>query len=103
MSVFLDQGRSKEAGQECRAVLAAREHTLGPEHPDTLKSCYNLAVSMQDQPAKNHEARAYAQRAFAGRLKLFGKDHPLTQKSQCLMDKLAKPEAKTGDKARDKA
>ncbi|CAM5243940.1 tRNA A-37 threonylcarbamoyl transferase component Bud32/tetratricopeptide (TPR) repeat protein OS=Streptomyces violarus OX=67380 GN=FHS41_005478 PE=4 SV=1 [Streptomyces violarus] len=39
-------GRWAEAGEVHRAVAAEREHLLGPDHPDTLASRYEVAFTL---------------------------------------------------------
>ena len=38
-----------EAERMLRRVLALRQRELGPEHPDTLSTAYNLAVTLTSQ------------------------------------------------------
>ena len=60
-----------EAEKAAQVLVAARTIALGPEDKETLRAIY-------------------AKRAYAGRLKVLGKDHPSTLASQRLVDKLAK-------------
>jgi tetratricopeptide (TPR) repeat protein len=82
-----------QAVQEFRAVLALRERVLGPENPETLSCCVKLAWQLVRQN-KRQEAMTYAQRAYAGQLKILGREHPDTQESERLVNWLTKPEAK---------
>ena len=51
-----------------------REKVLGPEHPDTLGSIYNLSNVLNSQ-GKYEEAEAMHQRALQGREKVLGPEH----------------------------
>ena len=52
-----------------------------------LQNCYNLALCLQAEK-KTAEALTYAQRAYTGRMKVLGKDHPNTLKAQKLVESL---------------
>ena len=79
--------------QELRAVLALQERVLGPENPATLTCCHALAWQMSKQN-QNQETLTYAKRAYAGRLKVLGKDHPETRESEQLVNQLTKAAGK---------
>ena len=49
---------------------------------------------MLEVQKKNPEALKYAQRAYAGRLKVLGWDHENTQEANELVERLTKPETK---------
>ncbi|MFI7008744.1 tetratricopeptide repeat protein [Streptomyces sp. NPDC050145] len=69
------QGRWTEAGETHRAVAAAREHALGPDHPDTLASHYELALTLSRTGRATDALRAY-RRVVEGRERVLGADHP---------------------------
>ena len=77
----MDQGRLVEAEQALRLTLKMRERALGAENPDTLESCYNLAVTLGGQK-KYPEALLLAQRTETGRIKVLGGAHPMTYDSR---------------------
>ena len=52
-----------------------RERVLGPEHPDTAQSIYNLAVLYKNQ-GKYELAEPLYQQALAIDEKVYGQDHP---------------------------
>jgi tetratricopeptide (TPR) repeat protein len=60
--------------------LAGYEKALGPEHPDTLSSVYNLATLVSHQ-GDYAGAEALHRRALAGREKALGPEHPDTLES----------------------
>ena len=55
-----------------RRALEGREKVLGKEHPDTLTSVSNLAVTWRDR-ASMKEAEAMNRRALEGSEKVLGK------------------------------
>ncbi|CUS11370.1 unnamed protein product, partial [Tuber aestivum] len=61
-------------------VLEGRETVLGPDHPDTLTSLNNLAITLQTQ-GKYDESEALHRRALQRRRKVLGSDHPHTPSS----------------------
>ena len=67
--------------------MSARAKAYGREREFGL--CIHVIVREREK-----EARAYAQRAYASRLKIFGKDHPLTQESENQVNWLAKKAAR---------
>jgi Tetratricopeptide repeat len=68
-------------------VIELREKVLGPEHPDTLRSCFELAIRLRAQ-SETQEATAFAQRAAEGPRKAFGPEHPDTKKYEQLRQQL---------------
>jgi Tetratricopeptide repeat len=71
-------------------VLRLREKILTPEHPETLRTCFNLAVCLRSE-GEIQEASAFAQRAVDGARKVLGPAHPDTKKyEQFLHELLAK-------------
>ncbi|KAF1943593.1 hypothetical protein EJ02DRAFT_342926, partial [Clathrospora elynae] len=61
-------------------VLQTMKRVLTDEHPDTLRSMYNLAFTLQSQ-ARHEEALALMERCFQLREQLLGEEHPDTQSS----------------------
>jgi hypothetical protein len=71
-------------------VLKLEEKVLGPEHPETLKTCFNLAVCLRAEGAKQ-DATDFARRATVAARKVLGPGHPDTKKyEQILQELLAK-------------
>jgi Tfp pilus assembly protein PilF len=74
---FLGRAAYFQAAPLLRDVLAIREKTLGPEHPDTAESLNNLAHLLQAQ-GDFAGARPLYERALAIREKTLGPEHPYT-------------------------
>jgi tetratricopeptide (TPR) repeat protein len=72
-----EDGRSREALKLREQVLELRRKTLGPEHPDTLKSMTALAISY-DVDYRWVEALQLRERTLALSLKVNGPEHPNT-------------------------
>ena len=53
-------------------ALRGREKTLGLTHKDTLQTVLDLALLLRGQ-GKLSEAEAYLERAYLGRLEIFGR------------------------------
>ncbi|MFF4244542.1 tetratricopeptide repeat protein [Streptomyces sp. NPDC001822] len=70
-------GHWEEAGEVHRAVAAAREHALGPDHPDTLASRYEAGFAL-GRTGQAEEALREFGRAADGRERVLGPDHPDT-------------------------
>ncbi|WP_353940515.1 tetratricopeptide repeat protein [Streptomyces sp. HUAS MG91] len=70
-------GRWAEAGEVHRAVAAAREGALGPDHPDTLASRYEAAFSLSRTGRATDALREY-RRVVEGRARVLGAEHPDT-------------------------
>ena len=68
-------------------MIKAEERVLGPDHPDTLDSCYSLAAGLKEQ-GKTQEAKEFARRATEGARKTLGPDHPSTKKYEKLLAEL---------------
>jgi tetratricopeptide (TPR) repeat protein len=67
-------GRYSEAEALYDKVRAIREKKLGPEHPDTVASTYDLAFIYYSQ-GRYDEAQTLYERVFAVRLKQLGAKH----------------------------
>ncbi|MDX2709582.1 tetratricopeptide repeat protein [Streptomyces sp. PA03-6a] len=70
-------GRNEEAALEYRHVLEARTRIQGPDHPETLRSHHNLAVTLADSGLFD-EAEAELRIALDGRTRTLGPEHPHT-------------------------
>ncbi|KAG1657812.1 hypothetical protein FOA52_006589 [Chlamydomonas sp. UWO 241] len=71
------QGDRRAALTSAQAALEARERTLGPEHPDTLRSVGNLAVCLRFL-GREAEALPLDQRTLEARERTLGPEHPDT-------------------------
>jgi tetratricopeptide (TPR) repeat protein len=71
------QGHSAEAEMLQRQALEGRESTLGPKHPETLRSLDNLASVLRDR-ARYDEAEELQRRTLEGRNVVLGLTHPHT-------------------------
>lgn len=74
-------GRFDEALDEHRAVLTARRHVLGPDHPDTLVSRTNVGNALNSL-GRFEAALAEHRGVLSVRARLFGPDHPDTLTSR---------------------
>ncbi|WP_434587538.1 tetratricopeptide repeat protein [Streptomyces sp. A5-4] len=70
-------GRWTEAGEVHRAVAVEREHTLGPDHPDTLASHYEVGFTLSRTGRAADALREFG-RVADGRERTMGPDHPET-------------------------
>lgn len=70
-------GRWEEAGEVHRAVVAEREHVLGPDHIDTLASRFEVAFTLSRLGRPADALREY-EKVAAGRGRTLGTDHPDT-------------------------
>lgn len=64
-----------------RAVLAARLHVMGPEHPNALSSHADLALVLREM-GRLQEAEAQHRIALDTRIRLLGPEHPDTLSSR---------------------
>jgi hypothetical protein len=83
-NVLNKQGKAAEGEAQLREVIRVQEKTLGPNHPDALKSCYYLALGLS-QHDKLEEAKDFARRATEGAQKTLGAEHPSTKKYEKLL------------------
>ena len=60
-----------------RGVLAVRRRVLGADHPDTLTTANNLAISLSHQ-GKHAEAEEMLREVLAVQKRMPGADHPDT-------------------------
>ncbi|NEE51191.1 tetratricopeptide repeat protein, partial [Streptomyces sp. SID8455] len=68
-------GRHFEAHQVYAAVLAARERSMGPDHPDTLRCRHNLAFNLS-RLGRPEESWQLARQVADDRARLLGATHP---------------------------
>ncbi|MFE9452766.1 tetratricopeptide repeat protein [Streptomyces sp. NPDC006739] len=71
------RGRWEEAGEVHRAVAAERARLLGPDHPDTLASRYEVAFTLSRTGRAAEALDGYTEVARA-RARVLGPDHPDT-------------------------
>jgi eukaryotic-like serine/threonine-protein kinase len=76
-SVYLNLGEYDTAGPLLTNALAVRERLLGPDHPDTICSLNDLAVSLQSK-SDFAAAEPLFRRALQVSERTMGKDHPYT-------------------------
>ncbi len=62
-------------------LLADQERVLGPDHPDTLSSRFNLAIVYREA-GRLDEAVSLHEQTLAARERVLGPDHPNTLKSR---------------------
>jgi tetratricopeptide (TPR) repeat protein len=75
--VLMEQGSYRDAEEVLRAAADAREHALGPEHADTLRSRTRLAYAQYRQ-GKYNDAIAGFRGIVALEERIFGPMHPDT-------------------------
>jgi tetratricopeptide (TPR) repeat protein len=75
--LLMEQGSYRDAEQVLRAAAEAREHALGPEHADTLRSRTRLAYAQYRQ-GKYNEAIEGFRGIVALEERVFGPMHPDT-------------------------
>jgi len=73
-------GRSGEAVQMHEGVLQRRGHVLGEEHPDTLRSLNNLALTYA-RLGRPDEASQMHEQVLEKRRQILREDHPDTLSS----------------------
>ncbi|MBK3581953.1 protein kinase, partial [Streptomyces sp. MBT65] len=70
-------GRHFDAHQVYTSVLAARERTMGPDHPDTLRCRHNLAFNLS-RLGRLEDSYRMACEVAAARARVLGPGHPDT-------------------------
>lgn len=75
--LLVRMGDAAGAERELRAVLAAREDLLGPQHAYTLVSCGTLAGALCAS-GKDADAEPLLRRALSGLTAAHGSEHPFT-------------------------
>ena len=68
-------------------MIKLEEKVLGPEHPQTLRTCYDLGLCLKAEN-KMDEAKEFARRAAEGASKVLGAKHPDTLKYEKLWQEL---------------
>ena len=91
-----NQGKDKEATAIAEKAVALAQRTLGPDHPDTLKSLYNLA-SLYEAGGRYGEAEPLLKRALAGFERILGKDNPTTLAAASSLGILYKSQGRYAD------
>jgi tetratricopeptide (TPR) repeat protein len=71
------RGQLDDAEALCNRTMAGYEKTLGPDHPDTLRSITNLATLYLSR-GRLDDAEPLFRRAVTGKENLLGPDHPDT-------------------------
>ncbi|KAL4959991.1 uncharacterized protein BDV14DRAFT_183400 [Aspergillus stella-maris] len=74
-TMYFDQGRLVEAEELEIQVLESQKQTLGPEHPQTLASMHNLAITWKEL-GKVPNAFSLLKKCVDLRSKVLGADHP---------------------------
>jgi serine/threonine protein kinase/tetratricopeptide (TPR) repeat protein len=77
---YTELGLYPEAGQQLERALDLRRQTLGPDHPDTLKSMHSLATVFYSQ-GKYAQAEALGSQTLEIRRRVLGSEHLDTLKS----------------------
>ena len=80
--VYVDGGQWKEAAKLHVLVMETRKQVLCKEHPDTLISMGNLALTYQNQ-GRWKEAKVLDVSVMEMRKQVLGKEHPNTLTSMC--------------------
>jgi serine/threonine-protein kinase len=93
--VYTSLGRYDDAAAQLAGALDARERWLGEEHPDTLTTMRELAMT-RFHHAQLGEALALAERVLDARRRVLGEEHPDTLQS---MSDLALMRYRDGDPA----
>ena len=82
-AAFFKEGDAAAAVRAFRVALAFHRTHLGPQHPRTLASVFNLGMllvsSGQPEEAFEGEARALIDEAQSGARTALGAEHPLTK------------------------
>ena len=73
-NVYVSLGLLNKGEQLLRRTVEIRQQTLGPRHPDTLQSMYDLAGAM-DESSQYADAEKMARQAVEGRRKELGPAH----------------------------
>ncbi len=77
---YTELGLYPEASQQLERALDLQRQTLGPEHPDTLKSMNSLAIVFYSE-GKYAQAEALGSQTLEIRRRVLGSDHPDTLRS----------------------
>ena len=77
MTYTAECGDSAEALRLAKELLPDRERVLGPHHPDTLTTRYNIAAFTAECGDTAEALRLYAA-VLSDQERVFGPDHPRT-------------------------
>ena len=91
-----NQGKDKEATAIAEKAVGLAQRTLGSDHPDTLKSLYNLA-SLYVAQGRYGEAEPLLKRALAGSERALGNDNPTTLAAASSLGSLYKSQGHYAD------
>jgi len=86
-NALFNQVRYPDAEPEYRQVLKLAEKLRGPEHPETLEACYDLAGNLARE-GKISEAKDLTRCAADTARKVLGPTHPATQKYGAFLTEL---------------
>ena len=86
-NALFNQANYSDAESEYRQVLKLAEKLRGPEHPETLEACYDLASDLARE-GKLSEAKDLTRRAADTARKVLGPTHPATQKYAAFLSEL---------------
>ncbi len=87
ISQIYNAGKYKEATPVAEKVLGAAEKALGPDHPNTLLSVYNLG-NLYGAQGRYTEAEPLLKRALTGYERLSGPEHADTLRAVGSLGKL---------------
>ena len=82
-----EQGRIREAEALFRHVLSARSRALAPDHPRTLETEYELALTLARQ-GRTGEAQAMLGQVLHAQGQTLGPGHPDTSRTQASIQHL---------------
>jgi len=74
---YADRKQYEKAEPLCQRALTIREQALGPQHPDTATSVYNLA-KLYEKQGKNAEVALLYERTLSIYIQTQGQTHPHT-------------------------
>ena len=76
-SIYMEHERLNLAAEWYKRALTGEERSLGPNHPDTLRTIHDMATVF-DEMGQYETALEWYKRALAGQEKSPGPDHPDT-------------------------
>jgi hypothetical protein len=88
--VLRKAGRQGESERYFEDAIRMRGQLLGPDHPDTAQLEMELTTALAEQN-KLAAAFPHCARAHAAFLRYFGGEHPLTETTGQLLEKLPAP------------
>ena len=81
-------------------VLETRKKVLGEEHPDTLWSMDNLAITVKSK-GEDQKAIALMEECIEKRKRVLGQDHPYTKRSEKTLSRWRKEGLQLGSSSKD--